>query len=409
MTVRVLEVPENAGPAGLYIHVPFCLGKCPYCNFFSVTDLSLKGAYLDALLGEIELYRNNRLRFDSVYFGGGTPSLLSPHETARILKRVRESLFVSEDVEITLEANPGTVSEGSFRGYFEAGINRINIGVQSFRDENLRFLGRIHSSREARAAVESVREAGFENMGLDLIYGLPGQTRKEWEEDLSLALSLRPEHLSCYMLTYEGDAPMGKAAKNGDIVPLRDDAAARLFSFTLNYLSDFGYPPYEISNFARTDSADPEKFRSRHNVKYWNFSPYVGLGPSAHSYLHPVRQWNTASVAAYIYKVGAGKSPAEESETLSVEQQMIESVFLGLRTTDGIDSNEFEKRFGAPFAEIFQKPLARLIKEGLLTVTGGRCAPTLKGMRFHDGICGLLVQAVATIPLFGRIVAEFPL
>ncbi len=320
--------------------------------------------------------------------------MLTPDEATRILGRIRSRLFVSEDLEVTIEANPGTASEKRLRGYFEAGIDRINIGAQSFQDENLEFLGRIHSSVQAAKSVDFAREAGFENIGLDLIYGLPGQTRKDWENDLAQALSLNPEHLSCYTLTYEGDSPMGAAAESGAIATPEENAVARLFSFTLSYLSDLGYPPYEISNFAKADSAHPKKFRSRHNSKYWNFSPYLGLGPSAHSYLHPVRSWNTSSVAAYIKKVETGKFPVEESETLSMEQQMIESVFLGLRTTDGIDPREFEAKFDIPFGEIFAQPLARLVEEGFLTLSQDRCAPTFKGMRFHDGICGLLVREI---------------
>ena len=389
------EHPNGAPDlCGLYVHVPFCVRKCPYCSFFSITDLSLKKKYIDAFAKEMTFYAGRRLFFDTVYFGGGTPCLLSPSEISFLLGRIRESFRISEDSEITLEANPGAVPAGGWRGYRQAGVNRVNLGAQSFREKNLRFLGRIHSAEAAARAVGSARDAGIENIGLDLIYGLPSQTMAEWQEDLRKALSLVPEHLSCYMLSYEKGTPMQRAAQRAEIVPLDESRSAGLFAFTLEFLAENGYPPYEISNFARTDSRHPGRFQSRHNRKYWDLSPYLGLGPSAHSYLPPARFSNVVSVEGYIRAVDGGRPPVRMSEIPNREQRMMERVMLGLRTAQGVDLARFAGDFGVSFCEVFARPLARMIREDFLVLSEKRCAPTFKGMRFHDGICELLVREI---------------
>jgi oxygen-independent coproporphyrinogen III oxidase len=394
MTGVALLPNKNFQPAGLYIHIPFCLKKCPYCNFFSTTDLSLKESFIKALFAEIERYTGNLLSFDTIYFGGGTPSLLSSGEIFSILKKLFKFFKIQQNAEITMEINPGTAGARNFAGYFDAGINRLNIGVQSFQDKNLECLGRIHSAHDACRALISAKNAGFSNIGLDLIYGLPGQSLINWENDLRKALSFHPEHLSCYMLTYERKTPFYKAKESGHILPPDENLEGTFFSFTWDFLSTHGYIPYEISNFSRIDTKVAKLYRSRHNQKYWTFAPYIGLGPSAHSYIDPKRFWNVKSIDHYIRTIQSGNSPTAGEESLSMEQQMIESIFLGLRTKEGIDLNRFEKKFGPVFSNLFSRPLKNLTPHGYLILSDTFCRLTPAGMRFHDSICDLFIGAM---------------
>jgi len=391
---NIVRPDKISQPAGIYIHIPFCLKKCPYCNFFSTTDLSLKESYIKALFHEIDHYNGCLLSFDTIYFGGGTPSLLSVVEISSILKKLFKHFKIQKDTEITMEINPGTTAAKNLQGYIASGINRINIGVQSFQDKYLGFLGRIHSARDACKALISARNAGFSNIGMDLIYGLTGQSLKDWKNDLQKALSFHPEHLSCYMLSYERKTPFYKARKNGHILPPDENLLGTFFSFTWDHLSAHGYIPYEISNFSRLDPKIEGLYRSRHNQKYWTFAPYIGLGPSAHSYIDPMRFWNIKSVDRYIRIIQSGNSPVAGKETLTMEQQMIESIFLGLRTKEGIDLKRFEKKFGPVFSNIFSKPLKNLEQKGYLTLSDTFCKLTPSGMRFHDSICDLFIGAM---------------
>jgi oxygen-independent coproporphyrinogen III oxidase len=381
-------------PAGIYIHIPFCLKKCPYCNFYSTTELFLKDEFINALLKEIGSHQGFSLPVDTIYFGGGTPSVLSSGEIVSILNTLFRYFKIRQDAEITVEINPGTTRVKDFDGYIAAGINRINIGVQSFQDKYLGFLGRIHTAWDACTALISARNAGFSNIGIDLIYGLSDQGLKDWEIDLQKAMSFHPEHLSCYLLSYERKTPFYRARENGRILPPEENLAGNLFSFTWEFLSAQGYLPYEISNFSRMDSETEGFYRSRHNQKYWTFAPYIGLGPSAHSYIDPTRYWNVKSVDLYIRKIQSGNTPLSGKETLTMEQQMIESIFLGLRTKEGINLKRFEKKFGPVISSIFSTSLNKLEQQGYLIFSDTFCALTPSGMRFHDSICDLLIGAM---------------
>ncbi len=384
---EALNPPPGAG--GVYVHIPFCLRKCPYCDFFSTTDLSLADPFLLALEKEMGLAGDRSFPCDSLYLGGGTPSLLDPSQAARILDGAARSYRLLDGAEVTLEANPGTVDFARIAGYRAAGFNRINVGVQSFDGRRLGFLGRIHTARDATRTLEWARRAGFDNVGLDLIYGLPGQTEAEWRDDLEQALSWSPEHLSCYMLTYEKGTPLDRLRRRNRVRPLEEGRVAGLFRFTVNHLARRGYHHYEISNFARAP-----RLRSRHNRKYWNFQPYVGLGPSAHSYLPPVRRWNRPDVGAYIRDLEGGRRPASGEETLTRRQEMIEALYLGLRQTGGISLAGFSGRFGAGFEEVFPDGLPALMRDGLVRIDAGRCALTLEGMLFLDAVAARLAAEV---------------
>jgi oxygen-independent coproporphyrinogen-3 oxidase len=380
--------------AGLYIHIPFCVKKCPYCDFYSITDGSLYPAFMNALISEMRMTRDPNLTFDTLYMGGGTPSVLDAKTIKKIIETARQSYEILPHAEITLEVNPGTVSLKQFEGYRCSGVNRVNIGVQSFDPVNLQFLGRIHSGRDAHAALTWAQKAGFENLGLDLIYGIPNQTKKLWLKDLKLAIEFEPRHLSCYMLSFEPGTPLYNDLQEDRLKPLAESQVCELFETTLEFLSDHGYVQYEISNFAHksinsSGLKSAECNRSRHNMKYWNFIPYIGLGPSAHSFLEPKRYWNCADVEKYIQDLNAGRLPRAGEERLSMEQLMIEAIYLGLRQTKGILIDVFDKKFGVTFKTMFKDTIDVLESKGLIELSQNRCALTSRGMLYLDSIAAM--------------------
>ncbi|MDL2124820.1 MAG: radical SAM family heme chaperone HemW [Deltaproteobacteria bacterium] len=369
--------------AGIYIHIPFCIKKCPYCDFYSITDQSLKQPFIEALIREMQMVSRPSLVCDTLYFGGGTPSVFKAKNIERIIENVYRLFNFLHDTEITIEVNPGTVKHEHLTEYKSVGINRINIGVQSFNDEFLNFLGRIHSSNDADLTIRGARKAGFDNIGIDLIYGIPGQTKKMWLSDLQSAIEFEPEHLSCYMLTYEKGTPLDRERRQGKFKPVAGSLLAELFETTMEYLTAHGYVQYEISNFAKSASKI-----SRHNFKYWSFSPYLGFGPSAHSFIEPRRYWNCRSVKKYIENIKEGRVPIEEKEILSKEQRMMEMVYLGLRKTDGIDIDAIDENLGINFRQIFAEKIKQLEEDGYIhqIMPENRCVLSRKGMLFLDSI-----------------------
>jgi oxygen-independent coproporphyrinogen-3 oxidase len=382
-------------PAGIYVHVPFCVRKCAYCDFYSITDLGLKPAFLAALRAEIAATAAGGLVFDTIHIGGGTPSTLEPGEIEAILALLSSRFRFEAPVEITLEANPGTVDRDRLKGFRAAGVNRLTVGVQSFDAASLELLGRIHTAAEAECALADARAAGFDELGLDMIYGLPGQTASAWAADLERALAHAPEHLSCYMLTIEPSTPLGRLRDSGRLRPAADDRVAGLFTQTSELLTGRGYRHYEIANFARCDAADcADAHVSRHNSKYWAYAPYLGFGPAAHSFLPPRRFWNHGNLGRYVEAVRAGEATTEGEEVLTVDQQMTETVMLGLRTAAGVDLVEFARRFGESAARVCADAAAPFVAQGLLTCDRARCAPTLRGMLVHNTIVGALTEAL---------------
>jgi len=378
-------------PAGLYIHIPFCIRKCPYCDFYSVTDLALRNPFTKALVQEMRFYAGPAVCIDTLYIGGGTPSVLGPEEITSILTQARRSFNIRSDGELTLEVNPGTVSAGSLSDYRRGGINRINIGVQSFQNRVLRFLGRIHSAEDAASSIGWARRAGFDNIGLDLIYGIPGQTEASWLADLEAAVSFRPEHLSCYMLSYEKSTPLEQSLRQGRFKPMPEERVAGLYLKTTQWLAQNGYVQYEISNFTQAGPGGIGRYPSRHNQKYWSFAPYLGLGPSAHSFLAPVRFWNPRSVQSYVGRLRAGNLGLEDKETLTAEQQIMETVYLGLRTAAGIRMDRFYQKFRLNFLDMFSAVLPELEEKGLLKMEKNRCFLTRHGMLLLDSIVDRMI------------------
>ena len=287
--------------------------------------------WLKAVEKEVLLYQGLFSSFDTVYFGGGTPSLLSPATLGEMLDFFRERFRLAADVEITLEANPGDLDREKVRELRNIGINRLSLGVQSFFEEDLKFLGRRHSAQDAVQAIEAARWAGFENLGLDLIFGIPGQTGSRWQEALARALSFQPEHISTYQLTPEEGTPLGNRVARGRVRLWGEEESARHFLETSRMLESRGYLHYEVSNFARG-----EERTSRHNRKYWQQVPYLGLGPAAHSYRENRRWWNPASLQEYLGRVREGRKPVAGEEVLSPGQMRMESVLLGFRNRAGV-------------------------------------------------------------------------
>jgi oxygen-independent coproporphyrinogen-3 oxidase len=389
-------------PPGLYLHVPFCHSKCTYCDFYSITDCNLIPDWLAALEKEAALYQDRFGVFDTLYLGGGTPSLLNPGQLASLLESLRRGFSFSPDTEATLEANPDDLTPEKLRLYGDLGINRLSVGVQSFHDRELAFLGRRHSARQALAALDAARAAGFANLSLDLIYGLPGQGLEDWEKTLEPALAFHPEHLSCYQLTYEPGTPLGRKKVQGKVVAATEEEERAFFLFTSRFLEERGYLHYEISNFARLGETgnqpnyqvidneesfnrrpkteDRKPYFSQHNRKYWRHLPYLGLGPGAHSFLDGVRWWNVASVRQYCRTLARGEAPLAGREVLSPEQLRLEAFYLGLRTREGVPLKLLQDIPG------WEKTLTDLQKSGLVEVRQGRAVPTRMGFLLADSL-----------------------
>lgn len=375
--------------AGIYVHIPFCIKKCPYCDFYSITDQSLEHLFIEALIKEMQIISRHPLFFDSLYLGGGTPSVLKPANIGKIIENAYRLFNILTASEVTIEVNPGTITPEKLKGYRDIGINRLNIGVQSFQDANLDFLGRIHSSNDAKKTIKWARKAGFDNIGIDLIYGIPGQTKKTWISDLQKAVEFEPEHLSCYMLTYEKGTPLDRDRQQGKFKPVADFLTGKLFETTMEYLTNCGYVQYEISNFAK----DVHR-KSRHNLKYWSATPYLGFGPSAHSFIEFQRYRNCRNVKKYINHIKEDRLPVEEKEILNREQRMMEMIYLGLRKTDGININAIDEQLGINFCQIFAEKIKQLEKDGYILhiQPKNRCALSRKGMLFLDSIASMFIS-----------------
>jgi putative oxygen-independent coproporphyrinogen III oxidase len=372
---------NNSDNPGLYIHVPFCGTKCLYCDFYSITSLSLIPDWREALLREILAYKDRCSVFDSLYLGGGTPSVLSERDLASVFESLFRHFSFSPDTEITIEANPDDITREKLQLLKALGVTRISLGVQSFDASELRYLGRRHTARQAEEAIDMIRGCGFANLGLDLIYGLPGQRAPGWVRTMTGALYSRPEHLSCYQLTFHEETPLGKMLDQGRLSPLGEEEERAFFLLTARFLEERDYIHYEISNFARE-----EAYIARHNRKYWHRTSYLGLGPAAHSFWEGVRWWNVNSVTRYCELLGRGMLPVGGSERLSEEQKQLEYLYLGLRTREGIDLSLVRHQPGA------DKILAQLQAANLVEVYGSRIIPTLEGFVVADSLPLLFLE-----------------
>lgn len=366
---------DHLSSSGLYVHVPFCKTKCPYCDFYSVTSTDRVRYFLETLDVEARLYREHFPAFDTLFLGGGTPSWLSEAHLAELIKTLRRHFAFAPESEITIEANPDDITAEKLRLFRNLGINRLSLGVQTFDELELGFLGRRHTAKQTEEALPLIRAAGFRNIGMDLIYGLPGQTIAAWRSTLETALRFNPEHLSCYQLTLAAGTPMGKRAAQGDLVPLDEEAQREFFLFTARFLQERGYLHYEVANFARG-----EEYICRHNRKYWTRVPYLGLGPAAHSFDGQRRWWNFASVEQYSASLQAGEVPVAGRETLTPEQVRLETLCLGFRTREGVSLSSIREQ---PQGEAI---LAGLLQAGLVRVDRDRVKATTEGLVVADSL-----------------------
>ncbi|MBQ6071117.1 MAG: radical SAM family heme chaperone HemW [Bacteroidales bacterium] len=367
----------------LYLHIPFCLSKCIYCGFYSVANTRQKAVYLDALGREIRL-RSRYLAGTPVrtlYFGGGTPSLLSGEELAGILQTLRNTFQITPDAEITLEANPEQLTPEYCRTLHDLGINRLSVGVQSFQDPVLRFMGRRHTANQALEAIRNAAAAGIDNISIDLIFGVSERSDDQWAEDMETALSLPIRHLSCYALTPEENSILYKQIQRHTHAPVDDDQATRQYEQLCQRLQHSELHHYEVSNFAR------EGFESRHNSAYWDHTPYLGLGPSAHSFDGKSRQWNPANLSQYLHNIEEGRL-YEEREMLDEKALYNETLLLSLRTREGLDINALRDRFGTSRVDTLLEYFHSHVPQAHYTETESRLRLTEAGLWFADGIAG---------------------
>lgn len=367
--------------AGLYIHIPFCTKRCLYCDFFSNTEMKYKEPYLSAVIRELEL-RKDYLEgepVETIYFGGGTPSQLQAADFSRIFEAIHRLFDVSPCAEITLEANPDDMTPGYVAGLQTLPFNRVSMGVQSFKEEDLRFLNRRHNREQALLAVDLCKKNGLENISVDLIYGLPGQTLEEWKQNLDTVIRLDIPHISAYHLIYEEGTALYKLKEAGKIIPVDEDLSVALFTSLIDQLTANGYLHYEISNFARPGML------SRHNSSYWIGKKYLGIGPSAHSYNGQNRQWDISSLPGYLQAIKKGV-PDIEIENLDINTRYNDFIITGLRTMWGIKFYEIQQQFGKDKLIYCQKQAAPYLKQGLLIEKDDTLTLSRNGIFISDSI-----------------------
>jgi oxygen-independent coproporphyrinogen-3 oxidase len=367
--------------AGIYIHVPFCKQACVYCNFHFSTSMKLKNDFVQALLREISLRKNylQNENIETIYFGGGSPSLLDSTELQLIFDRLRENFTIDPNAEITLEANPDDITADKTSVWKTVGINRLSLGIQSFHDEDLKWMNRAHSADQSLKSIEIVQTSGFSNLTIDLIYGTPTLSDEKWKSNVDVAINLNISHISCYALTVEAKTALHKMISQKKMSNVDSEQQARQFLLLTEWLEMNGYEHYEISNFAKPG------MRSRHNTSYWQQKKYLGLGPSAHSFDIKSRQWNIANNALYISSILNGL-PASEIETLTASQQLNEYIMTSLRTSEGMNLQFVSDKFGKKASSNLEKLLSKFERNGSLTRTGERVLLTKNGKLFADGI-----------------------
>jgi oxygen-independent coproporphyrinogen III oxidase len=373
--------------AGLYLHIPFCSSRCSYCDFATgLYQSELAERYVHAVVQEIQSSRNVASHVDTIYFGGGTPSLLSPSQLDRIVLALHDHFEIDNSPEITLEINPGSVNSEKLREFRRLGVNRASFGAQTFDDAELAKLGRSHTTADALKTFTELRNSGFANVSFDLIAGLPGQTRAGWQRNIEVALELQPEHLSFYLLEVHSGTPLAEHIRRGIQPVPDDDLAGVMYEWMLERASAAGYEHYEISNLCRPG------FHSRHNVKYWTGAPYYGFGCSAHSYDGHTRRWsNQRDVLKYIELVEAGVSPIVDEQQLSELDVRAEAVFLGMRLMQGLDIRRYRESFGVDLRDEHAADLDRFCKAGLIEFSGDQVRLTRTGALLSNEVFAAFV------------------
>lgn len=368
---------------GLYVHIPFCKKKCYYCDFPSYGNMEGRyEEYVCALEREIE----NRGRFcedwqiSSVFFGGGTPTVLSIELLQRLMTKLKESFYIAENAEITIESNPGTIEKEKADALYKMGFNRLSMGVQAWQNRLLTTLGRIHTIEAFQNNYQLVREAGFDNINVDIMFALPTQTLADWKETLERITKLHPEHISAYSLIIEEGTPFYEAFQKGELLETEEELDREMYHYAVSFLAEKGYRQYEISNFSKTGR------ESRHNQIYWQTEPYLGLGLGAHSYFNGSRFHNTYELDQYILAYGEIYLLEEEKEAVTKKAAMEEFMFLGLRMTEGVSFDSFFQRFGIEMTEVYGKVISHFVKSGLLAQTDKGIALTRRGIDLSNQV-----------------------
>ena len=367
--------------AGVYFHIPYCKKACHYCDFHFSTNTRTRTLMVDAMVRELQL-RHKSLQdqsIETIYFGGGTPSLLSETEIRTLIHAVAQFFTIADDTEITLEANPDDLQPETLRALHRAGINRLSIGIQSFVDEHLRWMNRAHDAQQAKQCIPLAREAGFLNITADLIYGFPGLSDAQWDENISTLIALGAPHISCYSLTVEPGTALYHFVESGKQAPPDDDAQVRHFLHLVERLTKAGYEHYEVSNFALPG------YRSRHNSAYWSRVPFLGIGPSAHSFTGAERCWNIANNHQYLKSIELGELPLT-CEPVTHQTACNEYLLTGLRTAAGIDLNHVKTQWNYPVEERFAGYIQGLVNKGRATYNQGKLKLTTEGMLWADAI-----------------------
>ena len=378
------QLPARKVMAGVYIHIPFCRQACTYCNFHFSTSLRYKEEMIQSLHKELELEKEylGSEEVETVYIGGGSPSLLTMEDCQVLLEAVHRNYKIVSGPEITLEANPDDISPEKLQGWKSLGINRLSIGIQSFLEEELKWMNRAHTARQALESLQ-LALATFQNITIDLIYGSPFLTDELWMKNIDIITHLGVPHLSCYALTVEEKTPLHKSIGSGKSPVMDEEQQARQFLMLMQWLKEKGYEHYEVSNFARPG------YRSRHNSSYWKGVPYLGIGPSAHSYNGKERRWNIANNSVYVSGIKK-KQPSREAEMLSPMNRFNETIMIALRTSDGLDLNRIEKEWDSGRRRELEGQLASYSRDGFVKLQGSVARLTDKGMLRADGIAASL-------------------
>ena len=368
---------------GLYIHIPFCVTKCKYCDFNSFKiDLNEKIKYLNYLGEEMKLYKEeikNR-EIDSVFVGGGTPSILNENEINILFEKIKENFNIKSNAEITMECNPGTFTLNKLKVMKKSGVNRLSIGLQAVQNHHLKYIGRIHTFEEFEKNYHDAKQMGFDNINIDLMYALPNQSREDWMESLEKVVKLNPTHISAYSLILEENTELFKMYERDEFNLLDENTDIEMYEYTIDYLKSHGYNQYEISNYAK------DNFECKHNVLYWKCEEYVGIGASASGYFNGIRYNNICELDNYEKMILEGEKPIEWEEKLSIKDEIEESIFLGLRMNEGIQISDFKEKYNFDFEKEYKNEIEKLSKMELIEIDNNRMKLTQKGREISNSV-----------------------
>jgi oxygen-independent coproporphyrinogen-3 oxidase len=370
-------------PLNLYIHIPFCKSRCSYCSFFTTTNkLSEISDYFLALQKEFEMYipKLRDYRIETIYIGGGTPSIVNSKDLRNFLHYIKKNIELVENAEISIETNPESIDAEKLQDYLDMGINRISIGLQAWQDDLLKKMGRLYSIQDFLQKVELVKSLGFQNVGIDLIFSLPGQSIKDWEETLDNVIKLNIQHISCYGLELDNDSSWGKLYKSGKLEASAEEADREMYELAKAKLLNAKFEQYEVSNFSRNG------FECKHNLNFWSYQPYIGLGAGAFSFFENHRFNTVFSIEGYISKMQKCESASENIIQVSMQDQIKEAIILGLRKTEGVDLLEFRNRFNVDILKVYGNEIDKLLRGDLVVLTDSHICLSGKGLDFENEV-----------------------